>query len=284
MGWHKILGPDRLGLLLAGKRVDKLPGKDPLFLARGTANFVAMAGAGELLRAYRYGTPAEQKEAHAAAAEVVGSQLSDGLLTVRGKCEQGAPDPHFNYHAVAVAAIRLAAIEFGLADLLVATGAWYRRMIWYLDEIATPDGQVLGPGFRGKGGPHCQVADLLLREVTGRPHQRPVGRGEGGVWNEWRFAGAGQVRKLLRSGDDLGGAGTRRESAWLRVPVVLTRWEGGHLAVMERENVAANAVEPIDWVRVEYGPVGQHRVTWGEDWKTPPPQPPAGKLKSERIQ
>lgn len=287
MGWHDKLGIKRLWPLVQGQRVERLPGDDPLFLRRGTVNFKAMARAGELIRAFRYGTLGQQADALAACRRYLVEQFRDGLLSNGSASEQGCGDPHLNYHLAALGAMRLAAVEFKLAELLDLTGRCYRWHLSYFRTVATPDGQVLGPGFRGKGGPWAQVADMVLREVDGLRHLGPVGPGEGGEWNEWRFAGAGLVRRLLRDGDDLGGAAATRknpELVHLKVPLSIERSAVGHLAVLAYKNVPPRAVYPIDWVRVIYGKPGDHQVDFGKDWATPPLELPANQLKAERIQ
>lgn len=266
MGSHDAL-MDQLEKVLDGEELPFSPRLQ--FESGGTVNFWAMAIAGEYLRAFRFGTDAEKKRARKRAREYFERQRKDGHMSRGNAVEQTCPDPHYNFHLVSAAAIRLGAREAGHADVLADSGEWFRWHVGLYRTCLSDDGEVYIPGLRAKGAPEWMVATMAIREILGLKRIGPAKKP--GKWKERFFAGPRLVRQLLEQGDDLGGAADSRETPYLRLPMTVRRYEKGHVAVLAppRED-DLRLLEPLVWVSVQY--TGRKNdLEVGRKWEREPP-------------
>lgn len=264
MGTHDVL-MDRLEKLLDGKEV---PFSARLqFETGGTVNFWAMAIAGEYLRAYQFGTGEEKRKARRRAREYFDRQRKDGHMSRGSAVEQTCPDPHYNFHLVSAAAIRLGARKFGHGNVLHDSGEWFRWHVGLYRSCLSTSGEVFIPGLRAKGGPSWQVSTMAIREILGLRRIGPAKKPE--KWKERFFAGPRVVRQLLEEGDDLGGAKDSREAPFLRLPMTVRRYEKGHVAFLERPGQKLSILDPLDWVSVRYDE--DNKLESGRRWERQPP-------------
>jgi hypothetical protein len=274
MGTHEAL-MDRLEKLLDGGEV---PFSSKLqFETGGTVNFWAMGVAGEYLRAQHFGTDAEKKKARKRAREYFDRQRKDGHMCRGFAIEQTCLDPHYNFHLVSAAVIRLAARESGHADVLDDSGEWFRWHVGLYRTCMSPRGEVFMPGLRAKGSASWQVPTTVMCEILGLKPIGPAKKPE--KWKERFFAGPRIVRQLLKGGDDLGGAKTSKETPFLRLPLTVRRYEGGHVAFLGRAGADLTILEPLDWVSVRYGAEPE----LGRSWEHEPPVQTASLLEERRF-
>lgn len=264
MGTHKVL-MDRLEALLDGQEV---PFSSKLqFETGGTVNFWAMAVAGEYLRAFRFGTDEEKTKARKRARNYFDRQRQDGHMSRGLAVEQTCLDPHYNFHLVSAAAIRLGAREFGHSNVLDDAGEWFRWHVGLYRSCLSRSGEVFMPGLRAKGKPSWQVSTMAIREILGLKRIGPAKKPD--KWKERFFAGPRVVRQLLEDGDDLGGAKDSEETPFLRIPMTVRRYEDGHVAFLQRPEENLTILEPLDWVCVRYDADNELEVD--RDWEHEPP-------------
>jgi hypothetical protein len=276
MGTHEAL-MDRLEKLLDGEEVpfsSKL-----LFETGGTVNFWAMGVAGEYLRALRFGTGPEKTKARKRAREYFDKQRKDGHMSRGVAVEQTCPDPHYNFHLISAAVIRLGAREAGHADVRDDSGEWFRWHVGLYRSCLSARGEVFIPGLRAKGTPVWQVPTAAIREILGLPRTGPAKKPK--KWKERFFAGPRVVRQLLDDGDDLGGAKDSDETPFLRLPMTVRRYEGGHVAFLARPAEGLTILEPLDWVSVRYD--AQDDFDSGRDWKKDAPVQEASLQREDRL-
>jgi hypothetical protein len=276
MGTHEVL-MDRLEKLLGGGEVPFAP--NLLFESGGTVNFWAMGVAGEYLRALRFGTGEEKKKARQRAREYFDRQRKDGHMSRGLAVEQTCLDPHYNFHLVSAAVIRLGAREAGHADVLDDSGEWFRWHTGLYRSCLSDRGEVFMPGLRAKGSPSWQVSTIAIREILGLPRIGAAKKPE--KMKDRFFAGPRVVRQLLESGDDLGGAKTSKETPFLRLPMTVRRHEGGHVAFLDRAGADLTILEPLSSVSVRYDAVDALEL--GRNWEHDPPVQTAQLLKEDRF-
>lgn len=274
MGTHEVL-MDRLEKLLDGGQVPFSANLQ--FETGGTVNFWAMAVAGEYLRAIRFGTDAEKKKARLRAREYFDRQRKDGHMSRGLAIEQSCLDPHYNFHLVSAATIRLAAREAGHADVLADSGEWFR---WHvgLYRSCMWNGEVFMPGLRAKGNPSWQTSTMAIRTILGLKPTGPAKKAA--KWKERVFAGPRIVRQLLSLNDDLGGAKDSKETPFLRLPMTVRNYENGFVAFLQRPAAGSGLtiLEPLDWVCVRND--SHDGPELGREWEKEPPA--LGKLVEER--
>lgn len=276
MGTHEVL-MDRLEKLLDGDEVPFAPKLQ--FETGGTVNFWAMGVAGEYLRAQRFGTTEEKKKARQRARDYFDRQRKDGHMARGVAVEQTCPDPHYNFHLVSAAMIRLGARELGHADVLDDSSEWFRWHVGLYRSCMSASGEVFIPGLRAKGKPSWQVSTMAMREILGLPRIGPATKPE--KWKDRFFAGPRVVRQLLEKGDDLGGAKASTETPFLRLPMTVRRYEGGHVAFLAPATEALTILEPLDWVSVRYDQ--NNELAIGRDWERQPPVQTAALLEERRL-
>ena len=275
MGSHDAL-MDQLEKLLDGKELPFAPGLQ--FESGGTANFWAMAIAGEYLRATRFGTAEEKKKARKRAREYFDRQRQDGHMSRRDAVEQTCPDPHYNFHLVSAATIRLAALEAGHTDVLDDSGEWFRWHVGLYRSCLSDSGEIFIPGTRAKGDPSWQVPTMAIREILGLKRIGPAKKED--KWKDRFFAGPRVVRQLLEEKhDDLGGAKESKEAPFLRLPMTVRRYGKGHVAFLAAPPNGLKLLEPLDWVSVRYD--DKNKTETGRKWETEPPQ--LADLRDERT-
>lgn len=276
MGTHEAL-MDRLEKLLDSKEVPFA--QNLLFESGGTVNFWAMGIAGEYLRAQRFGTDPEKKKARQRAREYFDRQRKDGHMSRASAVEQTCLDPHYNFHLVSAAAIRLCAKETHQTDVLDDSGEWFRWHVGLYRSCMSPKGEVFMPGLRAKGPPSWQVSTMAIREILGLPRIGAAKKPD--KWKERFFAGPRIVRQLLESGDDLGGAKASKETPFLRLPMTVRRYEGGHVAFLAPAAAGLTILEPLNWVSVRYDQGKDFEI--GRDWEKDPPVHTAALREEHRI-
>lgn len=264
MGTHERL-LDRLETLLDGKEVPYAP--DLQFETGGTVNFWAMAIAGEYLRALRFGTDQEKRKARKRAREYFDRQRKDGHMSRGRAVEQTCLDPHYNFHLVSAAAIRLGARESKHADVLADSGEWFRWHVGLYRSCLSGRGEIVMPGTRATETPSWQAPTMAIREILGLPRTGPAKKPK--KWKERFFAGPRVVRQLLEEGDDLGGARTSTETPFLRLPMTVRRYEKGFVAFLARPGASLTIIEPLDWVSVRHD---SKELETGREWKRDPPE------------
>ncbi len=276
MGTHEVL-MDRLEKLLDGKEVPFAP--NLLFETGGTVNFWAMGVAGEYLRAQRFGTDQEKKDSRKRAREYFDRQRQDGHMS-RGKAvEQACPDPHYNFHLLSAAVIRLAAKEAGNDKVLDDSSEWFRWHVGLYRSCMSASGEVFIPGLRAKGAPSWQVPTMAMREILGLPRIGPAKKPE--KWKQRFFAGPRVVRQLLEQGDDLGGAKESTETPFLRLPITVRRYQDGHVAFLAPAAAGLTILEPLSWVSVRYDQ--DNALEIGRAWENDPPVHTAALLEERNL-
>lgn len=275
MGTHEAL-MDRLEKLLEGEEVPFSANLQ--FETGGTANFWAMAIAGEYLRALRFGTDEEKKKARKRAREYFERQRKDGHMSRGDAVEQTCPDPHYNFHLVSAATIRLTAKEAGHADVLEDSGEWFRWHVGLYRCCLSDSGEIFVPGTRAKGEPSWQVATMAIREILGLKRIGPAKKEA--KWKDRFFAGPRVVRRLLEDGDDLGGAASSKEAPFLRLPMTVRRYENAHVAFLAPPPEGLKLLEPLDWVSVRYDE--DNALETGRKWEHEPPVL-ANLVKEQRL-
>lgn len=273
MGMHDVL-MDQLEKVLDGEALPFAPNLQ--VESGGTVNFWAMAIAGEYLRAVRFGTGEETKKARKRAREYFERQRKDGHMSRGGAIEQTCLDPHYNFHLVSAASIRLAAREAKHDDVLDDSGEWFRWHVALYRSCLSRSGEVFIPGVRAKGDPSWQVSTMAIREILGLKRIGPAKKPE--KWKERFFAGPRVVRQLLELDDDLGGAKSSKETPFLRLPMTVRRYEDGHVAFLAPPPEGMKILEPLDWVSVRYD--ADNELETGRKWEHEPPV--LANLKDER--
>jgi hypothetical protein len=186
----------------------------------------------------------------------------------RHRVEQMAADPHYGFHVAAVALITLAAGWWRHADLRAKGEDWLRRHLAVVASCAAPDGTAAFPCTRARTDPPMWlVATGVLREVLRLPHRGPLARkpdlpDRQGWWVPIRL-----VRLLAAEGGDL--RPREGELPFLRIPLRVSRYAWGHLAVMGPVPHVGWIGQPVDWVLMRYGE--QHQVDYGRSWAKAPP-------------
>lgn len=282
MGWHdRLMG--RLEPLLRGERVPPPADRSWLMLNGGTANFRAMAWGAEYLRITRFPKELPKWVAAKDAGTYIASwrsqcreffetQKKDGFMCLGARIEQVCPDPHANFWITAVVAMRRAAQEAGHKDVLSLTSWWFQALLAVYKATMTPEGQPVSPGARAKGLPVSEVGMLVVQTLLRMPYPG-VFKKPDGPWEETYYAGAREVRRLYREGDDLGGAAQAEALPRLRFPMVVQRFEGGHLAwCRQTEDEFPLQSEFADWVLVRYVKFRRHDIELDRNWQRPRPE------------
>lgn len=272
-GFHKPL-MDRLEKLLAGEEVPFAPGL--LFETGGTVNFWAMGIAGEYLRAQRFGTDQQKRNARRRAREYFERQRKDGHMSRGNAVEQTCPDPHYNFHLISAAAIRLCAKEAGHANVLGDSGEWFRWHVGLYRSCLSASGEVFIPGLRAKGAPSWLVPTIAIREILGFPRVGVAKKPE--KMKDQFFAGPRLVRQMIEKGDDLGGARSSTETPPLRLPMTVRHYQNGHVAFLDRAGSGLTILQPLSWVSVLHDQ--NDKLEIGRNWETDPPVQMA--LREER--
>ena len=192
-------------------------------------------------------------------------------LGYRDAIEQLCADPHYAFHVASAGLITLAAGWWGHPDIRGKGEDWLRRHLAVVQSCAAPDGTAAFPCTRAKSDPpRWGVASAVLRQAVGLPplremKRRPEMADEQGWWVPVRF-----VRLLREQGADL--APRPGEIPFLRIPLTVTRTDGGHLATMGPAPYVRWIDRPVDWVLMTYGPRDRHEVQYGRSWRSAPPR------------
>ncbi len=239
-----------------------------------SANYSWMRWAAELARAFRPGgTASEQNKAVKVLLAMYARERTFGLGTLgTRKCEQMVCSPHDNLHDTPHALIRRVAIAEKLEDLLSVNGWWWQAKIAIYRAHSSPDGRrVVFPGTRFKADPTrpkkgmgpwfpWEQASALFCEVTSQPQSEAAEHALRARADDWR--GVAEVRRLLRSGDDLGSAGKVFGMPKLALPVRV-RNEGGLLtSVMVNPYGKMKLLTPVYSVQADWS---SNEVTWSRE-------------------
>jgi hypothetical protein len=196
-------------------------------------------------------------------------QKKNGFMSLAGRNEQLCPDPHINLWVSAVLSIQKGAKEFGHKEVYDLASWWLRKVAATWKAGMTPEGDVFMVGAMSGKTPHTVVGSLILRELLGI--EQPVGI----LWDDVRYTAARLAREMIQAGDDLGGAAREIDLPFMRVPVAVFRYDGGHLAQADDPGQRLDLHEQwCSWVQVEYHRLRRHDVTFERAWRTDPPLPP----------
>jgi hypothetical protein len=275
----------RLAPLAAGELIDPpaeagllLDGKEFGGAATVPVSFRAAAWAAEYVRSHRGGaSPTWLHSGHPKLTDwsmekvlyFLRDQRKHGFMSLSGRNEQLCPDPHINFWVSAVLAIRQGAKEFGHKEVYDFTSWWLKKIAATWKSGMTPAGDVFMVGAMSGKTPHTVVGSLIIRELLGI--EQPTGVS----WGEMRYTAARLARQMIQSGDDFGGAARDSDLPFMRVPVAVFRYDGGHLVQADDPGQRLDLHEQwCSWVQVEYHEGRRSEVTFGLGWRTDPPLPP----------
>lgn len=243
---------------------------------QGSPNHEAEAWSTEAVRAGRRGTRAQRRSA----IDVLkGAYLPRELETVGlWKSEQLCSDAHCGQHLVGVSFARLAAWESQDAELLERTAELVHRNASLLLSVACPDLTVLSAGFRAHRKPAYSAATAWLRQLLGHEHSGDLaGRKAPAAWRSPFYLATRALRYLQGQGDSVVAPPRARVATSTPIPLkfetLVFRSRRLHLVVIPRHPTAPRS-GVCDWLRVAYRAGGPGAVTYGMDWKSPPPKPP----------
>lgn len=231
MGYEKGITAKWRDMVLKGEYPERIPGgpRGPDSPSGGTPNHELLARMARLTWALDKGTPEQQQEELAGVVRFYDNQIEGGFMT-RGQANEQLSPSHSQWWVTTALGLRWVAWErsekFPEASrqLLFVTGRWLRHHHALCRLFATPDGIVV-PGARawpGEGGDgfygKCKVRDELYKAVeTGKVRK---------IWDPERnldMLGLVFADKLLKAGDDLGGAKGATELPKLRWPISVRR-------------------------------------------------------------
>lgn len=253
--------------------------------AQSSPNHEANAWTGEAVRATIHGTP-EQKDR---AISVLLDAYFPRELGPGGKAiglwagEQLCPDNHTHQHLAGTAMARVAAVKSGHPDLLARSAELLRTTSAAFQALATPAPSyfMCSAGMRcPETGPIWWWGTAFLRQLMGQPTDVKNWQDRAAVavralrWLQGTDEQTGKRRDDLGGADKVGPAGCK-----LKFETLVYRGNDRHLVVLPKpKNGAPKGV--CDWVMVPWGlnsyKATMDAATFGLDWQTPPPEPPAG--------
>jgi hypothetical protein len=135
------------------------------------------------------------------------AQLSAGHQALNLNANEVLNVSHYQIWANGMTCARLLAVHHADAELLHATGRWWRseRALY---DLLERDGSIDAPGARfkeGQAGPN-DLRDTLLAMLRGTPILGNAKNPSAGWWDHYYNVAGWTLRELLRLGDDLGGA------------------------------------------------------------------------------
>lgn len=231
MGYEKGITARWRDMVLKGEYPDRIPGgpRGPDSPSGGTPNHELLARTARLTWALEKGTPEQQQEELEGVVRFYDNQIGGGFMT-RGQANEQLSPSHSQWWITAALGLRWVAWtrseQFPEASrqLLFVTGRWLRHHHALCRLFATPDGIVV-PGARawpGEGGEgfygKSKVRDELYKAIeTGKVRK---------IWDPEKnldMLGLVFADKLLKAGDDLGGAKDATELPKLRWPISVRR-------------------------------------------------------------
>lgn len=231
MGYEKGITAKWRNMVLHGEYPEEMPGgpRSKETASGGTPNHELLARMARLTWALEKGTPDQQEEELAGLVRFYDNQIENGFMT-RGQANEQLSPSHSQWWITAALGLRWIAWERKeqfpevSRQLMFVTGRWLCHHHALCRLFATPDGIVV-PGARswpGEGGEgfygKCKVRDELYKAVeTGRVRK---------IWDPERnldMLGLVFADRLLKAGDDLGGAKGATEVPKLRWPISVRR-------------------------------------------------------------
>lgn len=230
MGYEKGITARWRDMVLHGKYPDRIPGgpRRADSPAGGTPNHELLARMARLAWAFEKGSREQREEELEGVIRFYDNQVEAGFMT-RGRANEQLSPSHSQWWITAALGLRWVAWtrreEFPEASrkLMAVTGRWLRHHHALCRLFATPDG-IVAPGARAWPGDSdgyygkSKVRDELYKAIeTGKVRR---------VWDPEKnldMLGLVFADKLLKAGDELGGAKKAKDLPRLRWPISLRR-------------------------------------------------------------
>ncbi|MFL6289721.1 MAG: hypothetical protein ACJ759_02380 [Thermoanaerobaculia bacterium] len=240
MGFEKGITRKWRDMVLDGNYPPNIPGgpRSPDSPAGGTPNHELLARLARLTWALEKGTAAQQTEELDGVVQFYDNQIEGGFMT-RGNANEQCSPSHSQWWLTAALGLRWLGWERRDSrpdvskKLLDVTGRWLGHHHALCRLFATNDG-IVAPGARAwphdklePGQPYygkCKQRDVLYDSIeSGRVKK---------LWTSDNLDMLGLIfaDRLLKAGDDLGGAKTATELPKLRWPISYRRLEGNFTA------------------------------------------------------
>ncbi len=193
------------------------------------------------------GTQAQQDEAKSMLLGFFDTQVTGGHYAI-GNADEVLNTSHYQLWANGMTCARLLAIHHQDAELLAATGQWWRGEL-ALYSVLQRGGSIDAPGARfkdGQAGP-SQLRDVVYAMVRGAPLMGNPGNPNAPWWSDYYNVAAWTLREVQRLGDDLGGAADAgmNDLPNLHDPLEL-RTKGDDFVFVF--NKLRGALQPLFWV------------------------------------
>ena len=240
MGYEKGITRKWRDMVLDGDYPPNIPGgpRSPDSASGGTPNHELLARLARLTWALEKGTAAQQQEELDGVVQFYDNQIDGGFMTRGNANEQFSPS-HSQWWLTAALGLRWLGWERRVSNpdasrkLLDVTGRWLGHHHALCRLFATNDG-IVAPGARAWPQPDpasgktyygkCKQRDVLYDSIeAGRVKK---------LWPSDNLDMLGLIfaDRLLKGGDDLGGAKTATDLPKLRWPVSFRRLEGNFTA------------------------------------------------------
>ncbi len=231
MGYEKGITRKWRDMILDGDYPDRIPGgpRGPDSPSGGTPNHELLARTARLTWALEKGTQAQRDEELDGVVRFFDNQIEGGFMT-RGRANEQLSPSHSQWWITAVLGLRWLGWTLRESDpatsgkLMAVTGRWLRHHHAICRQFSTRQGIVV-PGARAWPEPlpgkkysgRCKLRDELFDAVESGRVRR--------LWpsEHLDMLGLFFADKLLRAGDNLGGARQSKELPKLRWPVSLRR-------------------------------------------------------------
>lgn len=193
------------------------------------------------------GTQAQKDEAKSMLLGFFDTQVTGGHYAI-GNADEVLNTSHYQLWANGMTCARLLAIHHDDAELLAATGQWWRGEL-ALYSVLQRGGSIDAPGARfkdGQAGP-SQLRDILYAMVRGAPLMGNPGDPNAPWWSDYYNVAAWTLREVQRLGDDLGGAADAgmNDLPNLHDPLELRTKGEDYVFVF---NKLRGALQPLFWV------------------------------------
>jgi hypothetical protein len=256
--------------------------------SKSSPNHEANAWTGEAVRAATEGTPEQKERAFQVLLDAYfPRELGPGETAIGlWAGEQLCPDNHTHQHLAGTAMARVAAVKSGHPELLRRSAELLRTTSAALQALASPAPSffVCSAGFRCHGRPMWWWGTAFLRQLMGQPG--PMKKWKPELWRDRAAVAVRAIRWLQgtdpatgKRRDDLGGADKVGPAGCrLKFETLVYRGKDRHLVVIPKPK-GGGLKGVCDWVLVPWGKTYEAtmaQVTFGLDWSTPPPKPPAG--------
>ena len=251
----------------------------------GSPNHECGAWSGEAVRAVLGGVAAERDRAFTVLRNAYfPREIGPGPKFIGLRVsELFCPDNHTHQHDQGVSMSRVAAFKSGDSQLLARTAELLRVTAAAFKALATPNTYFMGSaGLRSPTKPLWFYGTAFLRQLMGQVGPMPSFINRPQMWREPASVAVRALRFLQRAGDNLGGAASVAP-AGCKIKFAMTVYRGpnSHLVILPRPKVPVTDV--CDWVQVPWGlstyQETSNRTTFGLNWQTPPPRPPAGAVR-----